>query len=388
MLWPAGIELASVASVPRQVASEIAASFDQISTHEDTTIRDDEVWPIAVHTARQEYPVADPAAGPSDHPGAVLDELSAAEPGLGNVDAVDRQTDALTEITTEGAEDPAADPAENPFNVGDDDDLPLVGVDGEIDLVVAGELLGGCEDEWDVPAPELLVSVLGPLRFGDHELRPRDVSLIAFMALNGHQATHDDLRDAIWRGRAVSAKTIQNTISKIRGATHDTLIVSGGDAAYVLDERVRTDLDVFTEIVANADGCSSAREIDLLQKALGMVRNIPFTDETACEWSVESQHFSKACQMIEAAALRLVELANEAGDHQASRSALQVGCAALRGNEPLYRALIDLNYRRGDQAAMTAAWKELEGILETLGTGPSQDSIELYESLKSATGSR
>jgi|GEM_PF-3615647 len=109
-----------------------------------------------------------------------------------------------------------------------------------------------------------------------------------------------------------------------------------------------------------------------------MVRNIPFTDETACEWSVESQHFSKACHLIEAAALRLVELANEAGDHHASRAALQVGCTALRGNEPLYRALIDLNYRRGDQAAMTAAWKELEGILETLGSGPSQETLELY----------
>lgn len=402
VLWPAGIELTSVASVSRQVASEIAASFDHVASLEDITIRDDEVWPTAVQTARQEYAVIDaPLSGVATEPDGVvlLKDSAPVEPvAIGNVE--DPAPGTSAEPTAAPPDETTIEAVDGGVVVGPDavvdadepggrKELPFIGSDGEIDLVAAGDLLGGSDDEWEVPTPNLMVSVLGPLRFGEFaDLRPRDVSLIAFMALNGHQATHDDLRNAIWRGRAVSAKTIQNTISKIRGATQDTLIISAGDSSYVLDEHVRTDLDVFTEIVANADGCSSAREMDLLQTALGMVRSIPFTDEIACEWSVESQHFSKACQMIEAAALRLVELANEAGDHHASRSALQVGCAALRGNEPLYRALIDLNYRRGDQAAMTAAWNELEGILEALGSGPSQETVELYESLKSATGPR
>ena len=45
---------------------------------------------------------------------------------------------------------------------------------------------------------------------------------------------------------------------------------------------------------------------------------------------------------------------------------------------------MDLNYRCGDQAAMIAAWNELTRIPETIGGGPSRETIDVYESLVTA----
>ena len=210
----------------------------------------------------------------------------------------------------------------------------------------------GEDDEWEPPAPEVLVRVLGPPRVDGHpNLGRLDVSLVAFLACNGGQATEDQVVNAVWGGRAIEKVTLWNRISKARVSLGAALPAREQGASTVrLADGVLTDLSVMKAFAARAEEVSSGEAIDLLLRATALIEGTPF-DAQGYDWSYEHQFNAEACEAIESVCVRLAELALEHGDLSAARSAIGRGLRALPLNEPLYRWRMRAEAQAGNSEA-------------------------------------
>ncbi len=244
----------------------------------------------------------------------------------------------------------------------------------------------GEDDEWEPPAPEVLVRVLGPPRVDGHpNLGRLDVSLVAFLACNGGQATEDQVVNAVWGGRAIEKVTLWNRISKARVSLGAALPAREQGASTVrLAAGVLTDLTVMKAFAARAEEVSSGEAIDLLLQATALIEGTPF-DAQGYDWSYEHQFNAEACEAIESVCLRLAEFAVEHGDLSAARSAISRGLKALPLNEPLYRWRMRVEAQAGNVGGVRAAFAELSTRLADLdsATAPSTSTELLYDQLLS-----
>ena len=242
----------------------------------------------------------------------------------------------------------------------------------------------GDDDEWEPPAPEVLVRVLGPPRVdGYPNLGRLDVSLVAFLACKGGRATEDQIVNAVWGGRAIEKVTLWNRISKARMSLGAALPARDqGSSTVRLGEGVMTDLGLMKTLAARAAQVSSGEALDLLLKATALIEGIPF-DAQGYDWSYEHQFNADACEAVESVCVRLAELAIEQDDLVAARIAVGRGLGALPLNEPLYRWRMRAEAQAGNRAGVRAAFEELCSLLTDLGDDgtPSASTKALFEAL-------
>jgi len=244
----------------------------------------------------------------------------------------------------------------------------------------------GEDDEWEPPAPSVLVRVLGPPRVdGFPNLGRLDVSLVAFLACNGGQATEDQVVNAVWGGRAIEKATLWNRISRARVSLGAALPArEQGSSTVRLADDVQTDLGVMKALVARAAQVSSGEAIELLLQATALIEGAPF-DAQGYDWSYEHQFNAEACETIESVCVRLAELALEHDDVAAARSALTRGLRALPLNEPLYRWRMRAEAQSGNPGGVRAAFEELTNRLCDLDDQitPSAATLVVYDQLQS-----
>lgn len=244
----------------------------------------------------------------------------------------------------------------------------------------------GADDEWEPPVPTVLVKVLGPPRVDGHPSLGRlDVSLVAFLACNGGQATEDQVVNAVWGGRAIEKVTLWNRISKARVSLGTALPTrEQGSSTIRLSDGVRTDLQVMKALAARAEQVSSGEAIHLLLEATALITGVPF-DAAGYDWSYEHQFNAEACEAVESVCIRLAELALQHGDLGAARSAVGRGLKALPLNEPLYRWRMRAEAHAGNRGGVRAAFEELCNRLSDLdsASAPSASTSLLYDQLSS-----
>ncbi len=259
--------------------------------------------------------------------------------------------------------------------VGDDEDARHIDVLDD-DL--------GEDDEWEPPAPSVLVRVLGPPRVdGFPDLGRLDVSLVAFLACNGGQATEDQVVNAVWGGRAIEKATLWNRISKARVSLGAALPArEQGSSTVRLADDVQTDLGVMKALVARAAQVSSGEAIDLLLQATALIEGAPF-DAQGYDWSYEHQFNADACEMVESTCLSLAELALDNDDLLAARTAIGRGLRALQLNEPLYRLRMRVEAQAGNRGGIRATFDELCSRLSDfdMAVAPSDLTSALFEQL-------
>lgn len=243
-----------------------------------------------------------------------------------------------------------------------------------------GDAEGDTVDE-SPAAPEILVSVFGRPEVADFpKLGRMDTNVVVFLATNGGEATDGQLIDAVWNGRMVEQGTVWNRISKVRSIVGPFLPArASGDDTIRLARSVRTDLDYFEALVDYADDGSSEEAIGLLTQALELVTGPPF-DAPGYEWAHQQQHHSRACDLVESTAIRLVDLALDAGALRAARHGVAQALRALPANEPLYRARMRLESAADNPRGVAAAFEELTSLLAEM----SEDGFEFEPSLRTA----
>ena len=287
--------------------------------------------------------------------------------------------EAVVSLLNQADEFDGDDVVEDDNEAGDDEDARHMDVD-----VLDDDL--GDDDEWEPPAPSVLVRVLGPPRVdGFPNLGRLDVSLVAFLACNGGQATEDQVVNAVWGGRAIEKATLWNRISRARVSLGAALPArEQGSSTVRLADDVQTDLGVMKALVARAAQVSSGEAIELLLQATALIEGTPF-DALGYDWSYEHQFNAEACESVESACLRLAELALEAEDLQAARIAISRGLKALPLNEPLYRWRMRAEAQAGNLGGVRKAFEELCTRLADLdsGTAASTSTEVLYKQLVS-----
>lgn len=244
----------------------------------------------------------------------------------------------------------------------------------------------GEDDEWEPPAPSVLVRVLGPPRIdGFPNLGRLDVSLVAFLACNGGNATEDQVVNAVWGGRAIEKATLWNRISKARVSLGSALPAREQGSSFVrLADGVQTDLSVMKALAARATLVSSGEAIELLLQATRLIEGTPF-DAQGYDWSYEHQFNADASETVESTCLRLAELALVADDLAAARDAVSRGLKALPLNEPLYRSRMRTEAHAGNLGGVRAAFEELCTRLADVDSdaAPSTSTEVLYRQLVS-----
>ncbi len=234
----------------------------------------------------------------------------------------------------------------------------------------ADDLVDDDEPEGDQPHPEVIVRILGvPSVDGHPSLGRIDLNLITFLACSGGTATESQVIDAVWNGRAIERSTLWNRISKARAALGGFIPPrdQGTNLVHIAPS-VTTDAELLRRAVEQAQQLSSAQAVDHLRSAIELVTGVPF-DAVGYDWAHEQQHYADACQLIERAALMLVDLALDLDDVATAKDAASIGLKALRLNEPLYRARMRIEAHCGNRAGIRHTYDELVSLLAELDEG-------------------
>ena len=248
----------------------------------------------------------------------------------------------------------------------------------------------GDDDDWEIPDPEVLVRVLGAPEVVGSTLGRIETSIVAYLACHGGRRRDEQVINAVWNGRAVEPKTLWNKISKIRAVLGPDLVPPRlpNSPNVVLSERVMTDLDVLDRLHSRSADVAEAEALHLLLRGLDLIDGVPF-DSAEYDWSFETQDHATACETVEAATLRCVEIAMNLGDLVAARHAVGQGLRALPMNEPLYRARMRVEAAAGNPDGVRQALSELTSAIGASCDGvpaqPEAETVRMARSLISAS---
>ena len=228
----------------------------------------------------------------------------------------------------------------------------------------------GEDDDWEFPEPAVLVRVLGAPEVIGVTLGRIETSIVTYLAGHGGRRRDEQVINAVWNGRAVEPKTLWNKISKIRSVLGADVVPPRlpNSPDVVLSDQVMTDLEVVARLHARAAEVSESEGLRLLMHGLDLIDGVPF-DSAEYEWSFETQDHALACETVEAATLRCVEIAMNLGDFDSARHAVTQGLRALPMNEPLYRARMRIEAASGNPNGVRQALGELGAALDSSGVG-------------------
>lgn len=305
--------------------------------------------------------------------------------------------EAVCDLLDEASEplSPASDslPGEDGNPLDDLDDVAVPGdAVAEMDEAVDG--LGfdhlGDDDEWTLPEPEVLVRVLGAPEVVDVQKLGRiESSIVTYLACHGGKRRDEQIINAVWNGRALESKTLWNKISKIRSVLGPDLVPprQPNSPNVNLSERVMTDLTVLSLVLDRSTDVAESEAMRILLHGLDLIEGAPF-DSAEYDWAFESQDYALACETVEAAALKAVDIGLNLGDLEGARRAVLQGLRALPLNEPLYRARMRVEAAGGNPEGVRRALNELTCALDATADGmtasPELETVRVARSLLGA----
>jgi len=237
-------------------------------------------------------------------------------------------------------------------------------------------------------APRL--SVLGSVRIDRAEREfssARAVDVIAYLAFHRDGASAERLKAWVWPVEAPpSPQAFANVMSRARVGlgTDDRgqpwLSRAGRDRMYRLDARVRTDVDEFRELVAEAKRADFERERLLhLIRALELVRGAPFGGGS--QSFVWADHFARAeiLHLIDETAHHGADLALSLGRWRDARNAAFAGLRIIRGCEQCFERRFRAAAGERHIVELRASMNDLIAVVaEDLGCAPSPNLVSSF----------
>lgn len=284
--------------------------------------------------------------------------------------------EAVSDLLDEASEPYTPQPV--PANIEDDS------CDEQDNLV---DDLGEEDDAWELPDPDVLVRVLGAPEVMGVTLGRIETSIVTYLACHGGTRRDDQVINAVWNGRAVEPKTLWNRISKIRAVLGPDLVPPRmpNSPNVVVSDRVMTDLAILARVHERAEHVSEAEALQLLLHGLDLIHGVPF-DSSEYDWSFETQDHAAACELVETASLRCIDIAMNLDDLSAARRAVSQGLRALPMNEPLYRARMRIEAASGNPEGVRQALTALTAALNDHGdhdglAEPARETVRVAKTL-------
>ena len=231
--------------------------------------------------------------------------------------------------------------------------------------------------------PARWVALLGPCQvagLATASLRPREIEVFLFLAVNGEPAvTNDEIRNAVAGpdDAESNARTIRTYLSRIRAAVGNTVLPDADAGRYHL-VGVDTDIAALRHHLhqAAAAPVDAARS---LADALGLVRGRPFAGYDFRWTPLLAANLERD---IADAADRLADIALRAGDSDTAIWAAERGLTALtQPDDRLLAYLLRARATRGP-AGLTQGWREVTARYSAVGDVPGPELVALYDHLR------
>jgi DNA-binding SARP family transcriptional activator len=218
-----------------------------------------------------------------------------------------------------------------------------------------------CESGCAAPrsGPEIEVAALGPVEIRG-AVRPfcrgAAKELVVYLAFHRQGAPNDVWAAALWTDRGIAQSTLHSTASVARRALGQSK--DGTDHLPRRGRRLRladtvgTDVDRFTEVVANPDPAGWG-------EALALVRGRPFEGLNLADWAVLDGTQAEVESMVVDTALRMAEHLLRRGHGEEAEWAIRRGLRARPYDERLYRALLWAAEVMGNRVGMRSTLAEL-----------------------------
>jgi DNA-binding SARP family transcriptional activator len=219
------------------------------------------------------------------------------------------------------------------------------------------------------------VAALGPVEIRG-AIRPfcrgAAKELVVYLAFHRQGARNDIWGAALWPDRSMAQSTLHSTASVARRALgqakNGTDHLPRGGRRLRLADTVRTDVDRFTEVVANPDPAGWG-------EALALVRGRPFEGLNLADWAVLDGTQAHLESMVVDAALRVAEHLLRRGRGEDAEWAIRQGLRASPYDERLYRALLWAAEVMGNRVGMRSTMAELrclaaDGAIPARGAKP------------------
>jgi DNA-binding SARP family transcriptional activator len=315
-----------------------------------------------------------------------LAPLTASEYAITTLFGAPRMVGAALELDVDGAS--VRVPFLNGFEVNVDDEVPRATAPVYVAPVLSVDEAAPGEDSGLV----VEVQVLGPVQVTRDgcviEMTAKSVELIAYLACHPEGVPDDRVQAALWPDRAPQPKTWRNRVWAARqalglDASGDLVLPHFEDRLGRLSREVGTDVDVCVRAVEEADDADVPAALDRLRAALARVRGRPFEEASGYEWAFAELHVAHAERVVTDTAIRLVDLALDAGDVALAVWATEQGLRCCPASEPLTQARMRAFHAAGDLAGIEASMRDLLASLESDDPAAvlHADTLTLYESL-------
>ena len=245
-----------------------------------------------------------------------------------------------------------------------------------------------------VQRPDILVRLLGEIDVigGRRPLQPKQTAVMAYIALHS-PVTTERIEDAVWPTATSSRrKRLANTISECRSRLGASYLPIAGDGRYTLGPGVGTDLHEFERLEHLAEQASDSDAIALLRQAMDLVRGPVFTyrsgDRASFVW-IDLENWLTTWELkVTNVALRLSDLALDAGDVETARWSAEQGLLSIPTHTALTEALMRAYWRNGDREAAEKVYVSHVAALEELEIDEVADTtIDLREEIRAARSS-
>jgi hypothetical protein len=246
----------------------------------------------------------------------------------------------------------------------------------------------------DLPAPEVLVRVLGPVEVEGGRMpidRRKAVELVAYLATHSHGVDDAKLKTALWLDEQAPQASFNTTVTKARSSlglatdgSHHLPHLADADRRYRLGPGVATDIAVIERRLAMARKQPTNAAIQTLVPALELVRGMPFEGvRSGYEWAHADGLVTRMEAVVAEAAHLLAQLALDARDPARAEWAAREGLRASPANEVLFRDRMLACDLAANPAGVEAVMDELCAITEALEPYDTlhEETVFLYERL-------
>jgi hypothetical protein len=236
-----------------------------------------------------------------------------------------------------------------------------------------------------VPTARREILLLGPLEtsgFAAGALRPKEMEILIFLALNADRAfTNDEIRNTIASpdDDEANPKSIRTYLSRIRNVIGVEFLPDAVGGRYRVNG-VGTDVARLQTILRQAAG---AKDNDVavahLTEALRLVRGVVFVD---CDFRWNHLRVTNLQRDIVNAADRLARLARERRHPALVIWAAEQGLAAITQPDDRLAAHQLIARSAEGPAALAQAWQEVVARYAQVGDAPDPDLVALYDRLR------
>ena len=235
------------------------------------------------------------------------------------------------------------------------------------------------------------ICMFGPLRVYDNErqllltdfhgIKPRHV--LEVLALHrGHPVSKERLADLLWHGKPPASwlSTLEGYVSLLRrdlAAPDRPSVIITRNGGYLLDaSRVKLDLSTFDSLLGAAEATEPTGALELLTKALDLVRGDVLVGERSLPWVLEARE--RYQQRVRHAIVRAGRLALQAGDVDTAARHGQAACDLDPLAEDGWQIVIEAQWRAARRSEALRSFSDLRSLLDReLGIAPCRSLQQL-----------